>query len=799
MKKIVFATALLVALSAYAVPAPPTAPEWASNDSIVPHYGDESGAQPTPLPDGRGERVGLLQEIQVTSTRAGSRTPMAVKELSREQIQAVNHGRDVPFLLSLTPSVTTTTDAGAGVGYTSFRVRGTDPSRINITANGVPLNDGESSLVYFSNMGDFASSVQSIQIQRGVGTSTNGAGAFGATVNMLTDRIDAKPYVGLDASAGSYATHKETLRFGTGLIGGRFGLQGRLSNIGSNGYIDRATSSLNSYFLQAGWFGDNSSVKLITFNGTEKTYMAWNYTSKYEQSLYGRTFNSCGLYYGKNDEMCFYDNQYDKYRQQHYQLHWNQQIGTRWTTNVALHYTHDGYDYDQMKQNKKLYKWGLTESSELRGNLVQRKGGKKDFFGLVASANYKNFRGLEVNLGGAVNRFNSKHDGTVLWVARPLYNEVDDVLDMYANLAPDQPYYHTASHKTDANLYAKATWEIVRGLSLFGDIQFRHIKYVLAGTLDEWADGHQQAIDINKNFNFLNPKVGVNYEFLRHHRLYASYAIAHREPTRDHYQEHYGEDVRPERLGDLEVGYKFQSRRFTAGVNFYHMHYKDQFVLTGELDDEGVAVTKNIPKSYRMGVELEAAWQPADWFRWDANATLSRNRAKDMVVTLDDYVTKVNIGETPLSFSPNFMFNNILTFSYKGARASIHSKYVGQQYLTNYGVKTMTAWSDWTPTDDTKTTETLMLAAHFTTDVDLSYTLPLKKSMVKVPSITLGITLYNIFNAKYDNNGWAAPQFRQNADGSVYAVNTWGLRDYDAAGFAPSAPFNFLGYISINF
>lgn len=763
-----------------------------------------SSAQKTPLlisPEGKGDSVKMeqLQEVTVKATRAGKRTPMAVLELKSEEIKASNHGKDVPSLFSMMPSVTTTSDAGAGIGYTSFRVRGTDPSRINITANGVPLNDGESSLVYFSNMGDFASSVKSIQMQRGVGTSTNGAGAFGATVNMLTEPVASKPFVSFDAAVGSYATHRETVRFGTGLIGEHFGIQGRLSNIGSNGYIDRATSSLNSYFLQAGWFGDNTVVKFITFNGKERTYMAWNYTSKYEQSLYGRTYNSCGLYYDKNGNMRFYEDQYDNYHQQHYQLHWNQHVGKQWTTNLALHYTRDGYDYDQMKTGKKLYQWLLTDDTAMRGDLVQRKGGTKDFYGVVASANYKNSKGLEVNMGGAVNRFYSKHDGNVIWVGTPYYKGAENVALPLPGLTPNNPYYNTTSHKTDANMYAKATWEVTRGLALFGDLQYRFINYELYGVLDDWDNNNKQLnIDIDKNFHFLNPKVGVNYEFLRHHRLYASYGIAHREPTRDHYQEHFGEDVRAERLGDVEVGYKFQHKRFSAGINLYHMHYKDQFVLTGELDDEGVAITKNIPKSYRMGMEIEAGWQPVEWFSWDANATLSRNRAKDMIVTLDDYTTKVNIGETPLSFSPGFIFNNRFTFKYKGMRAEITSKYVGEQYLTNYGVKKMTCWNSWTQTDATKTSETLMLGAFFTTDVDLSYTFSIPKAKW-LKDITAGVALYNIFNSKYDNNGWAAPQFRQNADGSVYAVNTWGLRDSEAVGFAPSALFNVLGYVSINF
>ena len=738
-----------------------------------------------------------LQEVEVTSLRATSKTPVAHSNLNREQIEALNYGKDVPFLLSTLPSITTTTDAGNGIGYTSIRVRGTDASRINVTTNGIPLNDSESSLIYFSDIGDFASSVQSIQIQRGVGTSTNGAGAFGASINMLTESIGMKPYVGLDASGGSYGTHKETLRFGTGLLNGHFGVQGRLSNIGSNGYVDRATSDFYSYFLQAGYFSDNTTVKFITFNGTEKTYMAWNYTSKAEQSRYGRRYNSCGMYYDAQGKMKYYDDQYDNYHQQHYQLHWNQWLGKNWTMNVALHYTHDNYYYDQMKMGKKLYEYLLTDDLDMRADMVQRKDGIKDFYGMVASANYDNRHGLTANIGGAVNHFDASHLGHVMWVGVPFYKNAPNIEPALSALEPNHQYYDNDSRKTDANIYAKVNWEFVKGLSAYVDLQYRHVNCRMDGSASDWDDNGQIIYDLNRNFDFFNPKAGLNYDINRHHRVYASYAIAHREPTRDHFQEQWGKPVHAERLNDLEVGYQFRHRRFSAGLNLYWMDYKNQFVLTGELNDVGEAVTKNIDKSYRMGIEMEAAWMPAAWFRWDANATLSKNRAKDMIITLDDYTTQVNIGETPLSFSPEVIFNNIFTFNYKGWSASIHSQYIGEQYLTNYGVKTMRCWSDWSQTDDVATDETLMLKDHFTTDLDLSYRFEVKKWGLK--NARVGVTFYNLFNAKYDNNGWAAPQFQQDADGKVQAVNTWGLRDEEAAGFAPSAPFHCMGHLSLTF
>ena len=738
-----------------------------------------------------------LQEVQVTSLRATSRTPVAFSNINHQQLQTVNFGKDIPFLLSTTPSVTTTTDAGNGIGYTSIRVRGTDPSRINITANGVPLNDGESSLVYFSNMADLASSVQSIQLQRGVGTSTNGAGAFGATVNMLTEGISSDPTVGFDASAGSYGSHKETIRFGSGLIGGHFGVQGRLSNINSDGYIDRASSHLNSYFVQAGYYSDNTVVKFVTFNGAERTYMAWNYTSKYEQSLYGRRYNSCGLYFDKNGNMRFYDNQYDNYHQQHYQLHWNQYLSGNWKMNVALHYTHDNYEYDQLKTAKKLYLWKLTDDHGMRADLVQRKDGKKDFYGTVASVNYDDGEGLTLHFGGGWNHFNAIHKGHVLWVGTPYYKGGAGAPPQLPQLQPNFEYYRNDARKTDGNIYAKANWQFLPGLSAFADLQYRHINYQMDGRSDEWDDNGQIRFDLNKNFDFFNPKVGLNYDLDNYNRLYASFAVAHREPTRDHYHEQWGKPIHPERLNDFELGYQFRSSHFSAGANFYYMDYKNQFVLTGELDDEGEAITKNVGKSYRMGVELEAAWQPVSWFRWDANATFSKNRVKDMLVTLDDYTTQVNIGETPLSFSPELIANSIFTFNYKNWRAALHCQYISDQYLTNYGVKTMRCWTDWSMTDDVATDETLMLKEHFTTMFDLSYSFDLPAFNLK--SAVVGVSLYNLFSAKYDNNGWAAPQFRQDADGKVYAVNTWGTRDSGAVGFAPSAPFNFMAHISFNF
>ena len=726
-----------------------------------------------------------LQDVQVVATRATKKTPVAFTNMGKEQLKAVNFGQDVPYLLSLTPSVTMTSDAGNGIGYTSLRVRGTDPSRINITANGIPMNDAESAQLYWVNMGDFASSVQSMQIQRGVGTSTNGAGAFGATLNMQTENIGTEPFVGLDFSGGSYYSHKETLRFGTGLLGGHWGIQGRLSNIGSKGYLDRASTKLNSYFLQAGWFGENSVVKFITFNGQEETYHAWNYTSKYEQSLYGRTYNSCGEYYDADGNTRYYDNQTDNYHQQNYQLIWNQRLTGELNLNAALHYTKgEGY-YEEYKRKRTLFEYDLDpQQTWATSDLVRQKKMDNDFYGVVASLNYNNRRNLQATIGGGWNKYDGDHFGLVKWVKQPL-----------ANFTPDHPYYDNNTKKTDFNLYGKVTYDLLDGLNAFLDLQYRHIGIKMDGPTDEinWDTYQRIVYGMKKSFDFFNPKFGLNYDITRNHKVYASYAIAHKEPTRNNFENNINAELampKAERLNDLEVGYKFQSERFSAGANLYWMNYKDQFVLTGEIDKIGEAITRNLDKSYRLGIELEAAWKPVDWFRWDANATWARNRVKDITVQLTDK-SIANLGDQPLAFSPDWIVNNIFTFDYKGLKASVQSQYVSEQYLTNTGFKSYQTLDD----NGQKTDVSMMLDGHFTTNIDLSYNFRLSKFGIK--DATIGVTLYNIFSTKYDNNGWAAPAFTK--DGGQVVATGWDTSDQYEAGFAPSAPFNIMAHLSVNF
>ncbi len=726
-----------------------------------------------------------LQDVQVVATRATHKTPVAFTNMSKEQLKAVNFGQDIPYLLSLTPSITMTSDAGNGIGYTSLRVRGTDPSRINITTNGIPMNDAESAQLYWVNMGDFASSVQSMQIQRGVGTSTNGAGAFGATLNMQTENIGVEPFIGLDLSGGSYYSHKQTLRFGTGLLGEHWGIQGRLSNIGSKGYLERASTKLNSYFLQAGYFGENTMVKFITFNGIEETYHAWNYTSKYEQSLYGRRYNSCGEYYDADGNTRYYDNQTDNYHQQNYQLIWNQRLSNVLSLNAALHYTKGQGYYEEYKRKRTLFEYGLdNQMTWATSDLVRQKKMDNDFYGVVASIQYDNKSNLQATLGGGWNKYDGNHFGLVKWVKSP----VDALL-------PDHKYYDNNTKKTDFNVYGKVTYEFLRGLNAFVDLQYRHVGVKMEGPTDEinWDNNQRIVYNMDESFNFFNPKFGLNYDITPNHKVYASYAIAHKEPTRNNFENNINAELempKAERLNDLEVGYKYQSTVFTAGANFYWMNYKDQFVLTGEIDKIGEAITRNVPKSYRLGVEVEAALKPVEWFRWDVNATWSKNRVKGITVQLTDN-SVADLGDQPLAFSPEWIANNIFTFNYKGLNASIQSQYIGEQYMTNTGLKSYQTLDDnGQPVD-----VSMMLDGHFTTNIDLAYNFKLPKFGIK--DVTVGVTLYNIFSAEYDNNGWAAPAYTKE-NGKVVATG-WSSSDQYEAGFAPSAPFNWMAHVSINF
>lgn len=684
-----------------------------------------------------------LGEAQVISTRAQSTTPIAFSTIGKAELKRQNYGQDIPFLLSRTPGVVATSDAGNGIGYTSIRVRGTDPSRINVTNNGIPLNDAESHTLYWVDLPDFASSIEDIQVQRGVGTSTNGAAAFGASINMRTENFSRTPYIELSTAYGSFHSNKETLKFGSGLLWGHWTLEGRLSHIGSDGYRDRANTDMGSYYAQIGYVGPRTLLRFVTFGGKETTYHAWDGISR-EELKSRRRYNPNGeIQDADGNVVGFYDNQEDVFIQDHYQLLLSQELSSSLMLNAALHYTYGKGWYEEYKNWRTLTDYGL-QPYELNGalvkksNLLRRKYNRGDFGGATFSLNYRKPR-LLASLGGAFNYFDNDHYGEVRWVK----NYIGELL-------PNQRYYDNRGRKNDANIYGRADWRVVPTLSLYADLQYRHIHYAITGTNDDaW-----NVMDIHETFDFFNPKFGATWDVHRGGQLYASLSVAHKEPSRNNYTDGFLPGMtlpKKERLFDYELGYRYRTSRFSAGANIYYMVYRDQLVLTGRVNEIGEPVVENVPDSYRFGLELEAAWQICNLLRWDANLSLSRNRIKDYTAYLYDAngnwdVTEpVHIGNTPISFSPNVVFNNIFTLTWRGLTASLHSQYVSRQYLDNLGLRESS------------------LQAYFLTHLNLNYTIPLR--MAK--ELVVGATIYNLFDNKYETNGYAQTTFTRGQYGEI--------------------------------
>lgn len=721
-------------------------------------------------------KVVRLQNVEVTATRATKTTPVAFTNVSKQQIAELNHGKDIPFLVSSTPSVLTTSDAGAGIGYSAMRVRGTDATRINVTANDIPMNDAESHSIFWVNTPDFASSLEDIQIQRGVGTSTNGAGAFGASVNMRTQRFSMNPYAEMSGTYGSFNTNKETFKVGSGLIGGHWNFDARFSHIASDGYRDRASSKLHSYFAQAGYFGGQTSVRFITFGGKECTYHAWDGISKSDLTD-NRKYNPNGEIKRDGKVIGFYDDQTDNYRQTHYQLIWYQGIGANWHWNLGLHYT-DGFGYYQEYKNARTLKeYGLEpfmvgDNKVKKSSLVRKKNVDSGFGGAVFSLNFAK-GSLNTTFGGSFNSYANDHYGNVIWVENYLLP-----------LDPSHEYYRNKGKKNDFTIYWKASNTLWQSLRLYADMQYRHIGFKINGDNDKWdwtaSPEHLQVLNVDEKFDFFNPKVGLIYDFNKHNTAYASFSVAQKEPTRNNYTDGlFTVHPKAEKLFDWEAGYTFSSDRFTAGVNFYYMKYKDQLVLNGKLNEIGEAMAENVPDSYRMGVELQAGVKITEWLRWDLNGTFSRNRIKDYVGYVSNYEastwndlytqTAVEKGNTTIAMSPSFIGNSVIAFNLKGFSAQFTSQYVSRQYLDNFENK-----------EDS-------LDPYFVSHLNLAYTFKLPH----VKAITVGCTVYNIFNEKYENNGYSQTCALVSADGS-YKLSS-------DPRFYPMAGTNVLAHLTFSF
>ncbi|TRW26605.1 TonB-dependent receptor [Flavobacterium zepuense] len=691
-----------------------------------------------------------LDEVLVQAVRVNSKTPVTFSNISKEELAPRNLGQDIPVLLNYLPSVVTTTDAGNGIGYTSMRVRGSDASRINVTLNGIPYNDAESHGTFWVNMGDFASSVENIQLQRGVGTSTNGAGAFGASLNLLTDAFQKKSSAELSNSFGSYNSRKHTVKFSTGLMNDHFEIAGRLSNIESDGYIDRAASSLKSYFLQGTYVGKTTLIKALVFGGNEKTYQSWNGLEDLEKLKNDRTYNTSGEYVDENGVTRFYNNETDNYQQDHYQLHWNEKLTENWNTNLAVHYTKGKGYYENYRDDADFVDYGLTpltvNGEEVSAaDLITRKWLDNDFYGTTFSTNYKKDE-LSVTVGGAWNKYEGGHYGEVIWS------------QFSGNVRPGQRYYNDDAKKTDFNVFGKINYQLTTALGVYGDMQYRRVNYSADGVLVDPVDD---------TFDFYNPKAGLTFTVNDKNTLYASYARANREPRRDDYE---NGSAKPETLNDFELGWRFKSGRTLVNINGYYMRYKDQLVLTGALNDVGSPIYTNSGDSYRLGVELDATVYVTDKLLLRPNVAVSSNKNLDFFFQRDGVLQ--NLGNTNIAFSPNVVMGNAITvLPVKGLQASLLSKFVGEQYMGNID------------SDSSK------LESYFVNDFNISYEIT-TNSFVK--SIVLSGLVNNIFDYKYESNGYF---YTYDDD----FTNPGTIQTIEGAGYYPQAGTNFLVGATLKF
>lgn len=694
----------------------------------------------------KGTKV-VLDEVFVQAVRVTKSSPVTFSNLKKEEIAPRNLGQDIPVLLNFLPAVVTTSNAGAGVGYTGIRVRGSDATRVNVTINGIPYNDSESHGTFWVNMPDFASSTESLQLQRGVGTSTNGAGAFGASLNLLTDAISEEAYGEVSSSIGSFSTLRNNIKFSTGLLNDHVEISGRLSRISSDGYVDRASSDLESYFLQAAYKDDNTLIKALLFGGHEITYQSWNGIDA--QTLKNdRPYNSAGKYTDEDGNTLFYDNEVDNYKQDHAQLLWNEQISDAWNTNIAFHFTHGRGYFEQYREDETFAEYGFeplkfNDSLVNTTDLIRRRWLDNDFYGTVFSANYsKNNLGLI--FGGGLNRYEGAHFGEVIWARFASNSEIRD------------RYYDDDSKKTNLNIYAKADYGLTEKLSLYADLQYRTVGYT--------ANGEDTGL-VDDTFNFFNPKAGLVYDLNANNNFYFSYAVAHREPNRNDYE---SGRPKPEKLNDFELGWRYLSPSFQLNANTYYMRYKDQLVLTGELNDVGAPLRANVGDSYRAGLELDAVILLGDAFQWRPNMALSTNKNIDYVFERDGALQ--DLGDTNIAYSPNVVLGNSIGYSpFKNFQITALSKYVGKQYLGNIDSKAS------------------ILDAYSQTDLNLSYILEFDKI---VKSIRFSGLINNIFDEDIISDGF----FFTFDDASSGSVQT-----FEGAGYYPQAGINFLVGATVRF
>ncbi len=708
----------------------------------------------------------------VSATRASSRMPIAQTSISSEDLERSKTGFDIPFLLETIPSVVAVSEGGTGIGNTAFRIRGSDMTRINITVNGIPINDPESQGVWWVNMPDFSNSVDNVQIQRGVGTSTHGAGAFGATVNFQTTTLNPEPFAWGEITAGSFNTFRTSVKAGTGILNERFSFEGRYSRVTSDGYIDRGWSDHNSLFFTGAWHTERSILRFNLIHGEQHTGITWEGNPSWMVDSI-RTYNPAG-YMGVDEDgnSLYYPNESDNYAQTHYQAIYSFQLNQSLSLNLTGFFTKGEGFYEQYKVNHRFSRYGLDplvvgDQVFNRSDLVRQKWLDNSLFGATYSVNYSKGK-LSSIFGGGVNSFDNDHFGKILWTK------------VNYNLAKDFEWYRNNGSKKDYNVFAKSTLQVMGKLSLFGDVQYRIISYNLSGNDDDLM-----LLDQEHRWSFINPKGGAFYTISSSQSVFFSVGMAHREPTRadikDAMKGFESFTPRAERLVDYELGLKHKSQAFAFETVLYWMDYHDQLVLTGKISDVGYPLMSNVAKSYRAGIELITGIIPTSWLRWDANLTLSRNRIKEYVdyvllynndtewIPIDSQPQRiVNLGETSISFSPEIVGSSQLRVKpLKDMEVSFITKYVGSQYVDN------------TRSDDR------MLDAYLVNNIKIDYKLHLQGTR----GIGFQLIVNNIFNEKYSSNGYIY-------DRAAFAN---GANDYQDLRLFPQAGINFMSRIVLEF
>ena len=698
-------------------------------------------------------KIQALEQVYLNGVRVAADSPITHSNLTKQDLAKRNLGQDIPVLLNYLPGVVTTSDAGAGVGYTGIRVRGSDATRVNVTINGIPYNDGESQGTFWVNLPDFASSIESLQLQRGVGSSTNGSGSFGASLNIDTDRSSKEAYAQIANSYGSFDTRKHSVKFSTGLLNDRVEISGRVSNITSDGYIDRASSDLKSYFLQGSYKTDNTFIKALVFGGREVTYQSWFGID--EQTLNTNpTFNPAGMYSDEDGTVRFHQNQVDDYDQDHYQLIWNERYNNNWSTSATLNYTKGSGFFEEYKEDASLDFHGLLPitidgETSAESDLVRRRWLENNFYALSANAHYKD-ENWDTTTGVFYSYYQGLHFGEVIWATNFTGPNLGD------------RYYSGTGDKHEFTTFSKASYKINNSWSVFGDLQMRIVNYKTAGLTSDKVN-----MIVDEQYEFFNPKFGASYSLNQGNQLYISYGRASREPRRSDFEQGV---FTPEILDDYELGWRFTGKNNTLSANLYYMDYKDQLVLTGQLDDSGGFIRETSGKSYRAGLEVEGDFRVLQQLHVRPNIALSSNKNKDYTTSRDGEL--VNLGTTNISFSPSFIAGNSIDYSpTQNLQIALLSKYVGEQYLGNID------------------SQTSKLDAYFLNDFSVNYTIT-KLSFAK--SLVLQGLVNNIFDVKYISNGYF---YTYDDDFSTPGTVT----TIEGAGFYPQAGINFLVGATLTF